>query len=42
MSHGDDMSKWMLCHLSGGRNQAGEQVIPEVVMQDTYRYDMFI
>ncbi|CAH1794242.1 unnamed protein product [Owenia fusiformis] len=36
-SNAEDMSKWLLFHLSGGQNQAGEQVINKAHLEDTYK-----
>lgn len=37
MSNAVDISKWMLFHLSKGRNQAGQQILSETDMATLHR-----
>ena len=37
VSNADDMSKWMMFHLSGGKNAEGVQVIEKSLLKETYK-----
>ncbi|XP_067665045.1 uncharacterized protein [Haliotis asinina] len=37
VSSADDMAKWMLFHLSGGKNREGNQVVAEDLLKETYK-----
>ncbi|XP_071095539.1 uncharacterized protein [Haliotis cracherodii] len=37
ISSADDMTKWMLFHLSGGKNREGNQVVAENLLKETYK-----
>ncbi|XP_046556379.1 protein flp-like isoform X2 [Haliotis rubra] len=37
VSTADDMAKWMLFHLSGGKNREGNQVVAEDLLKETYK-----
>jgi CubicO group peptidase (beta-lactamase class C family) len=37
MSTAEDYAKWMMFHLSGGQNQAGQQVMDRDVVTDMHR-----